>query len=96
MVIDMKTEQMKTIYHHAMEQLPLDGLEARTLEKLSSAKDKKRGFPAKRIAAAAVAVMLLCATGALILSHTTQIELTNTQGRVCLLNTTTSPRDGLL
>lgn len=28
MVIDMKTEQMKTIYHHAMEQLPLDGLEA--------------------------------------------------------------------
>lgn len=51
MVIDMKTEQMKTIYHHAMEQLPLDGLEGRTLEKLSSAKDKKRGFPAKRIAA---------------------------------------------
>lgn len=47
MVIDMKTEQMKTIYHHAMEQLPLDGLEARTLEKLSSAKDKKRGFPGK-------------------------------------------------
>ena len=52
MVIDMKTEQMKTIYHHAMEQLPLDGLEGRTLEKLSSAKDKKRGFPAKRSDAA--------------------------------------------
>ena len=65
----MKTEQMKTIYHHAMEQLPLDGLEGRTLEKLSSAKDKKRDFPAKRIAAAAAAVMLLCATGALILSQ---------------------------
>mgnify|MGYP006986452724 CR=1 FL=1 len=40
----MKTEQMKTIYHHAMEQLPLDGLEARTLEKLSSAKDKSAAF----------------------------------------------------
>ena len=93
MVIDMKTEQMKTIYHHAMEQLPLDGLEGRTLEKLSSAKDKKRGFPAKRIAAAAAAVMLLCATGALILSHTTQIELTNTQGRVSAHYTPFFPKE---
>ena len=89
----MKTEQMKTIYHHAMEQLPLDGLEGRTLEKLSSAKDKKRGFPAKRIAAAAGAVMLLCATGALILSHTTQIELTNTQGRVSAHYTPFFPKE---
>lgn len=89
----MKTEQMKTIYHHAMEQLPLDGLEGRTLEKLSSAKDKKRGFPAKRIAAAAAAVMLLCATGALILSHTTQIELTNTQGRVSAHYTPFFPKE---
>ena len=76
-----------------MEQLPLDGLEGRTLEKLSSAKDKKRDFPAKRIAAAAAAVMLLCATGALILSHTTQIELTNTQGRVSAHYTPFFPKE---
>lgn len=78
----MKTEQIKTLYHHAMERLPLEGLEGRILDQLSSANEKKRSFPAKRIAAAAAAVMLLCAAGTLMLSHITQITLTNTQGKV--------------
>lgn len=37
--------------------------------------------------------MLLCATGALILSHTTQIELTNTQGRVSAHYTPFFPKE---
>ena len=90
----MKTEQMNTLYHHAMEQLPLEGLEERILDKLSSTNEKKRSFPAKRIAAAAAAVMLLCAAGTLMLSHTTQIALTNTQGRVSVHYTPFAPKAG--